>query len=339
MGKNFIKIIYATVLLAVVAVCFTLFFKMVKGGIAKATSEKASASNEVVESVASPDTDPVASTEPDSSVQTLTSADDAWFDEENTVETGAGPEETVWTIPEDVDTTGHPILDGYEILFIGDSLFTENDEEGLSIPCYFGYYTGADVYNFSRGGMTAARATNGWTSLPEAVDAVRGGFTFDTLGDEILDDALRAYRDRDHSGKKRIVIMDCCINDYTYSSPLEGDINYLENYRGGLKYAVDAIHESLPDAKIILMTPYRYINYEGGTELNAYLYTQEDYVAAMRSFAEEYGITLIDIRNKVTFDDPNSFALKDDGLHPKRAGSRMVAESLSLSIGEMLKHD
>ena len=335
MGNKFIKIIYATVLLAVAAVCFIIFFKLVKSGIAKATSTSTTASEEIVESTVPSEDETISSTEPDTPPASVSSADDSWFDEEN-VETSNGSEETVRTIPDDVDTTGHPILEGYEVLFIGDSLFTENDEEGLSIPCYFGYYTGAEVYNCSRPAMTASRGTNGWTSLPEAVDAVRGGFTFDTVGDEILDDAVRAYREKDHSDKKRIIIIDCCINDYTYSSPLEGDINWLENYRGGLKYTVDAIHESLPDAKIFFMTPYRYTNYAGGTELNAYLYTQNDYVEAMKSFAAEYGIDIIDIQNRVALDDPNLHALKDDGLHPKPVGSRMVAESLSLAIKEKL---
>ena len=334
MGNKFIKIIYATVLLAVAAVCFIIFFKLVRSGIAKATSTSTTASEEIVESTV-PSEDETISTEPDTPPASVSSADDSWFNEEN-VETSNGPEETVWTIPEDVDTTGHPVLDGYEVIFLGDSLFTENDEDALSIPCYFGYYTGAEIYNCSRPAMTAAKGTNGWTSLPEAVDALRGGFTFDTVGDEILDDAVRAYHSKDHSDKKRIIIIDCCINDYTYSSPLEGDINWLENYRGGLKYTVDAIHESLPDAKIFLMTPYKYINYSNGTELNAYLYTQEDYANAMRNFAAEYGIDLIDIANRVPLDDPNLYALKDDGLHPKRAGSRMVAESLSLAIKEKL---
>ncbi len=335
MGNKFIKIIYATVLLAVAAVCFIIFFKLVKSGIAKATSTSTTASEEIVESTVPSEDETISSTEPDTPPASVSSADDSWF-EDTSVETANGSEETVRTIPDDVDTTGHPILEGYEVLFIGDSLFTENDEEGLSIPCYFGYYTGAEVYNCSRPAMTASRGTNGWTSLPEAVDAVRGGFTFDTVGDEILDDAVRAYREKDHSDKKRIIIIDCCINDYTYSSPLEGDINWLENYRGGLKYTVDAIHESLPDAKIFFMTPYRYTNYAGGTELNAYLYTQNDYVEAMKSFAAEYGIDIIDIQNRVALDDPNLHALKDDGLHPKRLGSRMVAESLSLAIKEKL---
>ena len=335
MGNKFIKIIYATVLLAVAAVCFIIFFKLVKSGIAKATSTSTTASEEIVESTVPSEDETISSTESDTPPASVSSADDSWFDEE-TVETSNGSEETVRTIPDDVDTTGHPMLEGYEVLFIGDSLFTENDEEGLSIPCYFGYYTGAEVYNCSRPAMTASRGTNGWTSLPEAVDAVRGGFTFDTVGDEILDDAVRAYREKDHSDKKRIIIIDCCINDYTYSSPLEGDINWLENYRGGLKYTVDAIHESLPDAKIFFMTPYRYTNYAGGTELNAYLYTQNDYVEAMKSFAAEYGIDIIDIQNRVALDDPNLHALKDDGLHPKPVGSRMVAESLSLAIKEKL---
>ena len=335
MGNKFIKIIYATVLLAVAAVCFIIFFKLVKSGIAKATSTSTTASEEIVESTVPSEDETISSTEPDTPQASVSSADDSWF-EDTSVETANGSEETVRTIPDDVDTTGHPILEGYEVLFIGDSLFTENDEEGLSIPCYFGYYTGAEVYNCSRPAMTASRGTNGWTSLPEAVDAVRGGFTFDTVGDEILDDAVRAYREKDHSDKKRIIIIDCCINDYTYSSPLEGDINWLENYRGGLKYTVDAIHESLPDAKIFFMTPYRYTNYAGGTELNAYLYTQNDYVEAMKSFAAEYGIDIIDIQNRVALDDPNLHALKDDGLHPKPVGSRMVAESLSLAIKEKL---
>ena len=335
MGNKFIKIIYATVLLAVAAVCFIIFFKLVKSGIAKATSTSTTASEEIVESTVPSEDETISSTEPDTPQASVSSADDSWF-EDTSVETANGSEETVRTIPDDVDTTGHPILEGYEVLFIGDSLFTENDEEGLSIPCYFGYYTGAEVYNCSRPAMTASRGTNGWTSLPEAVDAVRGGFTFDTVGDEILDDAVRAYREKDHSDKKRIIIIDCCINNYTYSSPLEGDINWLENYRGGLKYTVDAIHESLPDAKIFFMTPYRYTNYAGGTELNAYLYTQNDYVEAMKSFAAEYGIDIIDIQNRVALDDPNLHALKDDGLHPKPVGSRMVAESLSLAIKEKL---
>lgn len=335
MGKKLITFIYAMVLLTIVLLCFIIFFKLVKKGVASATSEKTSAVEQIVESVVSVEEEPVTSAENDAQSSVTSSADDSWF-EDTSVETANGFEETVRTIPDDVDTTGHPILEGYEVLFIGDSLFTENDEEGLSIPCYFGYYTGAEVYNCSRPAMTASRGTNGWTSLPEAVDAVRGGFTFDTVGDEILDDAVRAYREKDHSDKKRIIIIDCCINDYTYSSPLEGDINWLENYRGGLKYTVDAIHESLPDAKIFFMTPYRYTNYAGGTELNAYLYTQNDYVEAMRSFAAEYGIDIIDIQNRVTLDDPNLHALKDDGLHPKPVGSRMVAESLSLAIKEKL---
>ncbi len=335
MGKKLITFIYAMVLLTIVLLCFIIFFKLVKKGVASATSEKTSAVEQIVESVVSVEEEPVTSAENDAQSSVTSSADDSWF-EDTSVETANGSEETVRTIPDDVDTTGHPILEGYEVLFIGDSLFTENDEEGLSIPCYFGYYTGAEVYNCSRPAMTASRGTNGWTSLPEAVDAVRGGFTFDTVGDEILDDAVRAYREKDHSDKKRIIIIDCCINDYTYSSPLEGDINWLENYRGGLKYTVDAIHESLPDAKIFFMTPYRYTNYAGGTELNAYLYTQNDYVEAMRSFAAEYGIDIIDIQNRVTLDDPNLHALKDDGLHPKPVGSRMVAESLSLAIKEKL---
>lgn len=335
MGKKLITFIYAMVLLTIVLLCFIIFFKLVKKGVASATSEKTSAVEQIVESVVSVEEEPVTSAENDAQSSVTSSADDSWF-EDTSVETANGSEETVRTIPDDVDTTGHPILEGYEVLFIGDSLFTENDEEGLSIPCYFGYYTEAEVYNCSRPAMTASRGTNGWTSLPEAVDAVRGGFTFDTVGDEILDDAVRAYREKDHSDKKRIIIIDCCINDYTYSSPLEGDINWLENYRGGLKYTVDAIHESLPDAKIFFMTPYRYTNYAGGTELNAYLYTQNDYVEAMRSFAAEYGIDIIDIQNRVTLDDPNLHALKDDGLHPKPVGSRMVAESLSLAIKEKL---
>jgi len=335
MGKKLITFIYAMVLLTIVLLCFIIFFKLVKKGVASATSEKTSAVEQIVESVVSVDEEPVTSAENDDQSSATSSADDSWF-EDTSVETANGSEENVRTIPDDVDTTGHPILEGYEVLFIGDSLFTENDEEGLSIPCYFGYYTGAEVYNCSRPAMTASRGTNGWTSLPEAVDAVRGGFTFDTVGDEILDDAVRAYREKDHSDKKRIIIIDCCINDYTYSSPLEGDINWLENYRGGLKYTVDAIHESLPDAKIFFMTPYRYTNYAGGTDLNAFLYTQNDYVEAMKSFAAEYGIDIIDIQNRVALDDPNLHALKDDGLHPKRLGSRMVAESLSLAIKEKL---
>lgn len=335
MGKKLITFIYAMVLLTIVLLCFIIFFKLVKKGVASATSEKTSAVEQIVESVVSVEEEPVTSAENDAQSSVTSSADDSWF-EDTSVETANGSEETVRTIPDDVDTTGHPILEGYEVLFIGDSLFTENDEEGLSIPCYFGYYTGAEVYNCSRPAMTASRGTNGWTSLPEAVDAVRGGFTFDTVGDEILDDAVRAYREKDHSDKKRIIIIDCCINDYTYSSPLEGDINWLENYRGGLKYTVDAIHESLPDAKIFFMTPYRYTNYAGGTELNAYLYTQNDYVEAMKSFAAEYGIDIIDIQNRVALDDPNLHALKDDGLHPKPVGSRMVAESLSMAIKEKL---
>ena len=334
MGNKFIKIIYATVLLAVAAVCFIIFFKLVRSGIAKATSTSTTASEEIVESTV-PSEDETISTEPDTPPASVSSADVSWFDEEN-VETSNGPEETVWTIPEDVDTTGHPVLEDYEVLFIGDSLFTENDEDGLSIPCYFGYYTGADVYNISRGAMTAASGVNEWTCLPMAVDALRDDYNFGTFGDEILDESIHRYNKADHSGKKRIVIIDCCINDYTYGGSISGDIESTENYKGGLKAAFESLRGFMPDAKVFFMTPYRYINYEGGTALNEKLLTQEDYVAAMRSFAEEYGIALIDIRNKVTFDDPNSFALKDDGLHPKRAGSRMVAESLSLAIKEKL---
>ena len=82
MGNKLIKIIYATVLLAVAAVCFIIFFKLVRSGIAKATSTKTSSLEEVVESVV-PSEDETISTEPDTPPASVSSADDSWFDEEN----------------------------------------------------------------------------------------------------------------------------------------------------------------------------------------------------------------------------------------------------------------
>ena len=65
MGNKFIKIIYATVLLAVAAVCFIIFFKLVKSGIAKATSTSTTASEEIVESTVPSEDETISSTEPD----------------------------------------------------------------------------------------------------------------------------------------------------------------------------------------------------------------------------------------------------------------------------------
>lgn len=245
-----------------------------------------------------------------------------------------GPSEVTWTYPEGLDITGHPILSDYEVFFIGDSIFTTNDGTGTSVSEYFSYYNGATVFNLAREGMPAGLATNNFLPLPRAIDAFMGEVETQEYGAGIFDREIYHYVHADHSGKKQIAIINCCINDYSFDGEVAGDIDDPNNYVGGLKYAVDNLKNKYPDIFIILMAPYDYTAYSRGTELNPKGNQQGTYINAMLDFANAYNIPWVDMRSKTSFADSAETLLQGDGLHPTAEGCRIIAEVLSKEIGQ-----
>ena len=245
-----------------------------------------------------------------------------------------GPTEVTWEYPEGLDISGHPILSDYEVFFIGDSIFTTNDGSGTSVSEYFSYYNGAKIYNLAREGMPAGLAANDFLPLPEAIDAFMGEYETKQYGAGIFDREIYNYVHDDHTGKKHIAIINCCINDYSFDGEVTGDINDPNNYMGGLKYAVDNLKNKYPDIFILLMTPYDYTAYNRGTELNPKGNQQGTYINAMLDFANAYNIPWVDMRSKTSFAESAETLLQPDGLHPTAEGCRIIAEVLSKEIGQ-----
>jgi len=245
-----------------------------------------------------------------------------------------GPSEVTWTYPDGLDITGHPILSDYEVFFIGDSIFTTNDENGTAVANYFSYYNGSTVFNLAREGMPAGQAANDFLPLPEAIDAFMAETATGQFGAEVFDREINKYVSADHSGKKQIAILNCCINDYTFDGAVTGDINSTDNYVGGLKYAVDCLRNKYPDIFIIMMAPYDYVAYNRGTDLNPKGNQQGTYINAMLDFANAYNVPWVDLRSKTSFADSADTLLQGDGLHPTTEGCRIIAEVLSKEIGQ-----
>lgn len=219
-----------------------------------------------------------------------------------------------------------PDLSGYEFVFIGDSIYDMN-YSNTSMPRQLEVYTNASVYNLSKFSSCASDGINGYISLTEIVETfLSGGQTGYEENRSIDIDNARFVAD-DHSGKKMVIVINQCINDYIMAAKIANpnDAYDVTTYEGALRTAVSRLKKAYPKAAIIYMKPY-YIGINNhGDEINSRELVMDDYIASIDKIVGEFGIMSFDLRSSAFFASYREGYLLEDLLHPNKMCSKTMA--------------
>lgn len=143
------------------------------------------------------------------------------------------------------------------------------------------------------------------------------------------------------------------INDFMYlNSPLgkmSDDSDTITTFYGALKHVFEELLKNNPDAKFLMITPYKVskdgigtFDKDGNLRKNNAGYTELDYVNAIKDVASYYSIPVVDMFNAGNFNlctnvqmamDNNAYSV--DLLHPNEKGAKRIAETIYHAINRL----
>ena len=240
-----------------------------------------------------------------------------------------------------------------QIVFMGDSIL-DNERDQAGVAGLVGEACNARVYNLSVGGSMAAllpeepAGFEDWNSrgLLGVVNAILGNV------DPALFDGIRAgdnLRGCDFS-KTDYFIIEYGINDFQsgripQSKYLEDGgelaVRDISTYAGSLETAVNLLHGSFPDAKIMIVSPHFCQFYNGDTfvgdaySVNYGYGTLVDFFRVSGYVAEEHekeGVLFFNAMEESGIDVYTADQYLEDGIHLTEAGRRQYADCLSRRI-------
>lgn len=227
-----------------------------------------------------------------------------------------------------------PFGDGYEFpkmpkwdfVFIGDSIFDMYNSP-VSFPRQLEVYTDSHVYNLSKNMTCAGNSSNLKVSLNQLTDC----FLEKTIigkGEvgSFNNDIERWAKDK-HKGQKTAIILNHCINDYSFSSPLANPQNAydIDSYEGSLRSNISKIKAAYPDAYIVFMKPYILGFNNLGNDPNAHGLNMGDYIASAEKVASEFDLKIFDLQSYAFFAEYRDGYLLEDGIHPNDMCAKTMA--------------
>lgn len=143
------------------------------------------------------------------------------------------------------------------------------------------------------------------------------------------------------------------INDFMYlNSPLgkmSDTSDTITTFYGALKHVFEELLKNNPDAKFLMITPYKVskdgigtFDKDGNLRKNDAGYTELDYVNAIKDVASYYSIPVVDMFNAGNFNlctkvqmamDNNAYSA--DLLHPNEKGAKRIAETIYHAINRL----
>lgn len=108
----------------------------------------------------------------------------------------------------------------------------------------------------------------------------------------------------------------------------------LSEFRGAYAYCVEYLLTNYPDAKLICMTPTQ-ISTLGHFTDNDMGVDFADITEAIKEICDKYGVSVIDMsRCGITYLNTDDYTL--DGVHPNKAGMKMIADYVNEQINDIL---
>lgn len=257
----------------------------------------------------------------------------------------------VSTVVEPAEPQVEPYDDSrMQIVFMGDSIFDNNRDDGTSVPERTAALCGANFYNLAIGGTTAAVARDEQFSFEEwsstgllgVVYAVTGNISTDVFErferytvKKILDDPNVDFSQTDY------FVIEYGTNDFLNATPLDSDSrdDHARTYVGALRDAVSALKRFAPDATIILCSPMysRFFNSDGwmigdGNGTNNGYGTLYDYKGKCEYVANEQQVLFFNAYQDLGIDGYTAEEYLEDGIHLTDSGRQLYADKLSTMI-------
>lgn len=321
--------------LLVGGLCYFLIIKSILGALGGKDTEPAdSAVTEISEEVA-PEQVPEVEPTPTVEENEASVEENIEISEETVVEEVSDPNAETDTFVPQITTTQYQAFENCDFVFIGDSIFQNNDGP-YSIPNIVAAYTKARTYNISRGGMCASYYTANWCSMQEATEAFLSQYTIDEAESDVMDRDLKKFFADDHTGRELFIFFDCCINDYSMATPLEADgegVSFEEAYR----VCIERVMDVYPEAHIITTVPMFHEAFSYGTDQNGKLHVEQDYINGIYTVSYERDLYCIDMRRYTSITTDNCAQYLKDDLHPNNEGCLLIAEAISRVTYELYR--
>lgn len=239
-----------------------------------------------------------------------------------------------------------------EIVVFGDSIWAQGREEGHSASNYLARYTKGNVHNCAIGGTCAALSNgesssiNLWDSesLTSFIYAARGQID----GEWQFRYHPESYQElaKADFSKTDYFVIAYGLNDYFSQVPVyPADLFDLNTYVGTLRHACFTLHQSYPNAKIILMTP-TYCSWwyfdqmiEDSNTRDFGQGTLPVYVNAVKEVGAEYNAYVLDAYNDFGFNYDNIRDYYVDGIHFNDAGKQKYASQIAALINYIEEHE
>ncbi len=228
----------------------------------------------------------------------------------------------------------YPDLSDLEIIFFGDSVIG-NYVDSMSVPGVVNGLTGAVVFNCGYGGKSAALSSNTQEPLPEIVKAfIEQDLSQVPAGAQVHSGIERYIQDGDFN-KKKMFVINYGLNDYFQGLPVAlEDPCDVASYSGAMRTAVLMLQEAYPEADILLLTPNRTIEFDGGEEKRSEIGGKlQDYAEAVLDLAEELDVKVLDNFLEFPIDKEKHWELLEDGTHPNEQGRFLIGTRIAETSG------
>lgn len=258
--------------------------------------------------------------------------------------------------PAEADNTGNDETaveeqkpDTLQIVFLGDSIFDSvRDETGIAH--IVGDQLGADIYNLSVGGTTAALTKVKGSSMDNWSEPSLMGVIY-TMEGKLKTDVMDGYKAGEviktlDPSKTDYFIIQYGTNDFLSYIPLGApDVNgqYHYYFSTALEMAVDELRANYPKAQIIFCTPYyehywsadrtRFIG-DSNIVNNGYGIFL-DYIGTVIAVADDKGIPCLNMLELMGIDTYTVEKMTVDGIHPNQEARNKYAWILIDKINEL----
>lgn len=206
------------------------------------------------------------------------------------------------------NTTEYINLEGYEIAFLGDSVFA-NYTGASSIPGAVKGICGADYINYGAGGQAA---TDVFVSL------------------------VTEFTEKYPVREKRIYVINFGLNDYFRGYETEGQME--GTYQYALETGVRKLKEYDPDGMIIICgATYNYYCEDGDGTFDENGRPLSEYINVAKNVAAKENVRFIDYYEELGIDKSNHQKYLVDGIHPGSTTRMIYSKILVKHIEEWIE--
>ena len=237
-------------------------------------------------------------------------------------------------------------LSDRKIVFMGDSLFDFVKMDSAAVPGVVQDMTDADCYNLSIGGThVSAVDLYGFARVANAL-SMKSTLDFDSRYKREAEKFLANYSDDD----KLWFVLLYSMNDYFSSVPLtESELSELleedpespygkdASFTASLKYGLESLKQFYPNAKIIVLSPYRPdTNDEGRIPYQEGGHSLPEYIEILEEISKAEGVEFYSLYDNGPFNASNYDTYLECGVHTNESGAFVLGTAVSKILGEMI---